>query len=53
MPRAKDAKVPRGEPPPDDGGSGLRRVVLSAAVQAVIRELLDALIRVVGRSGPL
>jgi len=37
---------------PEDEGSGLRRTVVSALIQAAAREALDLIIRVIGRGGP-
>jgi hypothetical protein len=39
------------EPSEDD--SGFRKTVLSAIVQAIVREALDAMLRMAGRGGPL
>ena len=37
---------------PEDEGSGLRRTVLSALIQAAVREAIDLIIRTFGRGGP-
>lgn len=39
------------EPSEDD--SGFRKTVVSAVIQAVVREALDAILRMAGRGGPL
>ncbi len=37
---------------PDEERSGLFRVIISAIAQGFLREVLDAVIRVIGRGGP-
>ncbi len=37
---------------PDEDKKALARVVISAIVQGFLREVLDAIIRMIGRGGP-
>ena len=38
---------------PSENDSGYRKTVVSAVIQAIVREVLDAILRMGGKGGPL